>query len=304
MSRQTKSVLMRSNERERLRVAATVTQEREWPQNEPNQGLARMFVVMLLIHVVVIGGVIIYDFVGEPEDAKPVASGPTTAPKTAAPAPTPAPKAVASEPRTPVQPVPALTAETPAATTPPVVNSVKEDAVPAAVPVTAPAALLPQSLLASGSTTVVDLPVASEVKPGPATTVASMTPALTPVHEAAPVVKPKVETTKSEAPKPKIEKAVALGAAPKPVMTPSAARSALNKETRKTSPAVTQKKAEPTKPAPAKKTTTSSRHTVSKGDTVYGIARRYKVSEKALMQANGITNPNALRLGKALVIPR
>jgi membrane-bound lytic murein transglycosylase D len=87
-------------------------------------------------------------------------------------------------------------------------------------------------------------------------------------------------------------------------MTPSAARSALDKEARKTSATVTQKKAEPTKPAPAKKTASSSRHTVSKGDTVYGIARRYKVSEKALMQANGITNPNALRLGKALVIPR
>jgi len=304
MSRQTKSVLMRSNERERLRVAATVTQEREWPQNEPNQGLARMFVVMLLIHVVVIGGVIIYDFVGEPEDAKPVASAPTAAPKTAAPAPTPAPKAVASEPRTPVQPVPALTAEAPAVTTPPAAIPVKEDSVPAAVPVTAPAALLPQSLLASGSTTVVDLPVAPEVKPGPVTTAASMTPALTPVHEAAPAVKPKVESVKTEAPKPKVEKAVALGAAPKPVMTPSAARSALDKEARKTSATVTQKKAEPTKPAPAKKTASSSRHTVSKGDTVYGIARRYKVSEKALMQANGITNPNALRLGKALVIPR
>lgn len=303
MSRQTKSVLMRSNERERLRVAATVTQEREWPQNEPNQGLARMFVVMLLIHVVVIGGVIIYDFVGEPEDAKPVASAPTAAPKTAAPAPTPAPKAVASEPRTPVQPVPVLTAEAPAITTPPAAIPVKEDSVPAAVPVTAPAALLPQSLLA-GSTTVVDLPMAPEVKPGPATTTASMTPALTPVHEAAPAVKPKVESVKTEAPKPKVEKAVALGAAPKPVMTPSAARSALAKDVKKPPTTVVQKKAEPTKPAPAKKTASASRHTVSKGDTIYGIARRYKVSEKALMQANGISNPNALRLGKALVIPR
>lgn len=300
MSRQTKSVLMRSNERERLRVAATVTQEREWPQNEPNQGLARMFVVMLLIHVVVIGGVIIYDFVGEPEDAKPVASSP----KTAAPAPTPAPKSVASEPRTPVQPVPALTAEVPAVANPPAAVPVMTDTVPAAVPVTASAALLPQNLLTSGSTTVVDLPVAAEVKSEPTTAATPMTPALTPVHEPAPAAKPKVEAVKTEAPKPKVEKAVALGAAPKPVMTPSAARSALEKGSKKSSTTVAQKKAEPIKSAPTKKTTASSRHTVSKGETIYGIARRYKVSEKALMQANSITNPNALRLGKALVIPR
>lgn len=303
MSRQTKSVLMRSNERERLRVAATVTQEREWPQNEPNQGLARMFVVMLLIHVVVIGGVIIYDFVGEPEDAKPVASNSTATPKTAAPAPTPAPKPVASEPRTPVQTVPTLTAQAPAVTTPPAAIPVNADPVPAAVPLAAPGALLPQSLLASGSTTVVDLPVASEVKPVPA---APMTPALTPVHEPAPESKPKPkpEVAKAVEPKPKVEKAVALGAAPKPVMTPSAARSALAKDVKKSTPVVAQKKADPIKPAPTKKTSTPSRHTVSKGDTIYGIARRYKVSEKALMQANGISNPNALRLGKALVIPR
>lgn len=304
MSRQTKSVLMRSNERERLRVAATVTQEREWPQNEPNQGLARMFVVMLLIHVVVIGGVIIYDFVGEPEDAKPVASTPTSAPKTAAPAPTPATQSVASEPRTPVQPVPALTAEAPATATPPAASPLKADSVPAAVPVTAPGALLPPSLLASGSTTVVDLPVAGEVKTETAKTAAPMTPALTPLHEPAPAAKPKVESVKTEAPKPKVEKAVALGSAPKPVMTPSAARSALAKDVKKAPPTVAQKRAEPTKPAPTKKTASASRHTVSKGDTIYGIARRYKVSEKALMQANGISNPNALRLGKALVIPR
>ena len=158
MSRQTKSVLMRSNERERLRVAATVTQEREWPQNEPNQGLARMFVVMLFIHVVVIGGVIIYDFVGQPEDAKPVATSSKSAPKSAAPAPTPAPKTVASEPKSPVQEVPTLTATSPIT-----------DVVPAAVPVqvspaggvvsTAPAALLPQSLLTADEGAAGGMPI-------------------------------------------------------------------------------------------------------------------------------------------------
>jgi membrane-bound lytic murein transglycosylase D len=297
MSRQTKSVLMRSNERERLRVAATVTQEREWPQNEPNQGLARMFVVMLLIHVVVIGGVIIYDFVGQPEDAKPVATNSKSVPKTAAPAPTPAPNTVASEPKTPVQEVPVLTSNITTAT----------EGVPVAVPVPNPPAaaqtpvnngsLLTQSMLTAAPTTIVDLPsegtVTAEAKP--------MTAPLAPKPEVAAPEKPKPTPAKAEPAK--VEKAVALGSTPKPVMTPSDARKALQNDAKRTT-TVAQKKSEAAKAAPTKKVSTPSRHTVSKGDTIYGIARRYKVSEKSLMQANGIKNANALRVGKALSIPR
>ncbi|MEZ5385436.1 MAG: LysM peptidoglycan-binding domain-containing protein [Prosthecobacter sp.] len=53
-------------ERHRHRVAL-VTEEGEWNQHEPNSGMARMFVVMLLVHVLLIGGIIIYDFMGEEE---------------------------------------------------------------------------------------------------------------------------------------------------------------------------------------------------------------------------------------------
>jgi hypothetical protein len=53
-------------ERHRHRVAL-VTEEGEWNQHEPNSGMARMFVVMLLIHVVLIGGIIVYDFMGDDE---------------------------------------------------------------------------------------------------------------------------------------------------------------------------------------------------------------------------------------------
>lgn len=53
-------------DRHRHRVAL-VTEEGEWNQHEPNTGMARMFVVMLLIHVVLIGGIIVYDFMGDEE---------------------------------------------------------------------------------------------------------------------------------------------------------------------------------------------------------------------------------------------
>jgi len=51
-------------DRQRHRVSL-VTEEGEWNQHEPNSGTARMFVIMLLLHVVVIIGIIVFDFMGE-----------------------------------------------------------------------------------------------------------------------------------------------------------------------------------------------------------------------------------------------
>jgi LysM repeat protein len=53
-------------ERYKHRVAM-VTDEGAFNQHEPNSNMARMFVVMLLIHVVVIGGIIVYDFMNGEE---------------------------------------------------------------------------------------------------------------------------------------------------------------------------------------------------------------------------------------------
>jgi len=53
-------------ERHRHRVAL-VTEEGEWNQHEPNSGMARMFVIMLLVHVALISGIILYDFMGDEE---------------------------------------------------------------------------------------------------------------------------------------------------------------------------------------------------------------------------------------------
>jgi LysM repeat protein len=56
-------------EKHRHRVAM-VNEEAEWNQHEPNTGMARMFFVMLLIHVVVIGGIIVYDWLNGEEAAQ------------------------------------------------------------------------------------------------------------------------------------------------------------------------------------------------------------------------------------------
>ncbi|MGV3659444.1 MAG: LysM peptidoglycan-binding domain-containing protein [Prosthecobacter sp.] len=60
-------------ERHRHRVAL-VTEEGEWNQHEPNSGMARMFVVMLLVHVVLIGGIIVYDFMGDEQTPQQAAT--------------------------------------------------------------------------------------------------------------------------------------------------------------------------------------------------------------------------------------
>lgn len=60
-------------ERHRHRVAL-VTEEGEWNQHEPNSGMARMFVVMLLVHVILIGGIIIYDFMDDEQTPQQTAT--------------------------------------------------------------------------------------------------------------------------------------------------------------------------------------------------------------------------------------
>jgi LysM repeat protein len=46
------------------------------------------------------------------------------------------------------------------------------------------------------------------------------------------------------------------------------------------------------------------RYVVQPGDSVWGIANRFKVDQDALMKANGVTDPRRLRVGATLVIPR
>lgn len=44
-------------------------------------------------------------------------------------------------------------------------------------------------------------------------------------------------------------------------------------------------------------------HVVQPNETIWGLARRYGVPQERLIAANGITNPELLRVGKELIIP-
>jgi LysM repeat protein len=53
-------------------------------------------------------------------------------------------------------------------------------------------------------------------------------------------------------------------------------------------------------PAPAASGTS---HTVLAGESIFRIAGRYKVSQEALMRANGISDPRKMKIGMKLTIP-
>jgi LysM repeat protein len=296
------NMVQKERDRERLHMAATVTEEAEWHREESNGGLARMFVVMLLIHIVVIGGIIVYDFVGDPNKGKPVTATPTVLPTTAKPA--------------------ALASNTAATATKPIA------AIPVQLHSTTPVAAAPSAPSASATFSVPTAPVQTAAvttpkvislteEPLPASSlpaaVINQKPASMKVEQQ-PEVKPVV--VKEEAPAPRA--AVVAEQITRPIMTPREAERALqeDEDAAKGKPVMRNKETAPKKVEPAKKTVATKKaepkptvrskprgHVIGKGDTIYRLAKKYGVSEKSILSANGIKNPSALRIGKALTIP-
>lgn len=57
-------------------------------------------------------------------------------------------------------------------------------------------------------------------------------------------------------------------------------------------------------PPPAEGPVQGYEHVVATGETLSAIASAYKVSAAAIIKANNLSNPNALRVGQKLFIPR
>lgn len=70
----------------------------------------------------------------------------------------------------------------------------------------------------------------------------------------------------------------------------------------KPKPPAVKPKPKPT-PKPVKVTPSYRNHTVAKGDTLYGLSRKYGVSVSAIQKANGLSGTN-IRQGATLKIPR
>lgn len=57
-------------------------------------------------------------------------------------------------------------------------------------------------------------------------------------------------------------------------------------------------------PAPVNNTfNNSSSHTVVSGDTIWGLSKKYNVSQSAILEANGLSS-NMIRIGQEVIIPQ
>ena len=318
MSKKSKGSVLNMIEHERHRVAASITREQEWEQGEPNSGLARMFVIMLGIHVFVIGGIIVYDFVGGETPAKPVqasgstpssrASSSSTAASVSAPLPT------VTSTSAPPAPAPAPEPAKPALSVPQEAAVSMPKAIPYTEPAGKPAAAASSKPLQTAHANTSD-PIA--FPPDTASSSAAGSAAGSPAKvadsppEPAKASSPQKTRVQADKPKPAADKPASFQ--PKPVAPPSAMRKALAGDGKPPAAVASKKKdsreeSDPPSVKKAAKSSSSSSHqtvkyTVAKGDTVYSLARKYKTTEDAIMKANGIKKASSLGLGKTIVIP-
>lgn len=318
-------------ERRRHQVAM-ITEEGDWNQHESNSGMARVFVVMLLVHVVLIGSIIVYDFIGTEETqsapAPVVSKTPTTDPHelSSTPVKSSLPEAttsaVASSSDIPASgeyevksgdSLPTIAASQGVDIKELIALNHLEDgnielnpltilklparkvAEPAQVAVVKDFPPMPVANTETASAPAAAVIPIEQTPPAPLPAVVSLadnqpsidsTPApATPAMDSAPPAPAPAPVAEPAKPEP-----VKL-VAPKPVPTPTQIAE------KKPAP-----KAEP-KPA-AKPTTSGSRsHTMAKGDTLYGLARKYGVSAAAIQKANNISKPESIRDGAKLIIP-
>lgn len=252
--KKTKPVVQRPNRRlvSRKRLHARAASSRDEiedyeSESEPSMKLSQAFIVVLILHVVAVGGIYGFNKLKE-TTAKPVAK------KEAVPA--------------------AITEKAPEPVAPPQAAKPVETA---AQTYTVVAGDTLKKIASKFNTSIEALEKANNltstsiIRTGQVLTVgkAAAAPAKT---EAVPLAK----ATPS------------VVAKPEPVQ-PAAAKVAPVAETK-----------EAPKEAPAK---AGESYVVAKGDNPYSIAKKFKVTQDALMKANNIDDPRKLKIGQKLVIP-
>jgi LysM repeat protein len=318
-------------ERRRHQVAM-ITEEGDWNQHESNSGMARVFVVMLLVHVVLIGSIIVYDFIGTEETqsapAPVVSKTQTTDPHelSSTPVKSTLPEATTS--------AIASSSEIPASGEYEVKSgdSLPTIAASQGVDVKELIALnhLEDGNIELNPLTILKLPARKVAEPAQVAVVKEFPPMpeagsgtpevaaakVIPIEQTPPAPMPAVVSLADN--QPSIDSTPAP-AGPAMASTPPAPAPAPVAEPAEPEPvklvapkpapapvAIAEKKPAPkAEPKPAAKTTSSGSrsHTMAKGDTLYGLARKYGVSAAAIQKANNITKPESIRDGAKLIIP-
>jgi len=308
---------------------AMVNEEAALSQHEPNSNMARMFVVMLLIHVVVIGGIIIYDWInGDEAQSTTLAQDFTASSSSALPAP--AVNAAILEKQMPIEEY-ATYSWTSGDSIESVAAKLKvtketlirlnmldkgaqldqgsilrypRQPVVRAQPISVAGA---NGELAQLPPPVVSLSAAQEGMSltAPGESGFSFSPTIEKELTPAPIITP--NTPLQDTPPPSVTKdASGLPAQEAPKQAEKSVPKAI--PVPRPPPTLAQaekilvKKAIPTKKtAPAQRSATT--YTVKPNETLYSIATKHHISVKALQESNRITRPELLRDGMQLVIP-
>jgi LysM repeat protein len=291
--------------------------------------MARMFVIMLIVHVALISGIILYDFMGDEETPQQTVTQAARAMSTTTGLPQAAPEVVNAQAQAAadtqefdnyemrsgdsLKSIAAKFGTTEEDITklnlidkglqigPGTMLRVPKQAVPSAIPID-PKTLKPMVAKEDvpKAVPVQDQPPVTKV---PSETVAPLPPPSNP--RVVSLLKENAPTTS----KPKEEPKPVAKAEPKPLVKPNPVPppSQMLKKIADKPPAT--KKAEPAKkttdtpPKTVVKATPARSHTLQSGETLYRLASKFGVSVAAIQKANNIKNPNAMREGMKLVIP-
>lgn len=252
-------------------------------QAEPSMKLSHAFIVVLVLHVLAVGGVFAFNTLKTTQAAPGKKSAPiaeknvekSTEPVAKAPvqaAPAAAPAAAAMKPA--AKPADAAAdAHTVAAGD--TITRIATQHKTTVEAIEKANGLEPTATIRVGQ--VLKIPAkAAAAKPAEAPVMAKAAPA----NEAAVTAKPAASPA-----------AVAAKAAASPTAKTAA------------SPAAKPDAAQPPAEAPAKPAAAGSTYTVAKGDNPYSIAKKLKVSYNDLIKANKIDDPTKLQIGQQLVVP-
>lgn len=322
---------IRPGKKKTHRLSANVTGEEDWEVDEPQIRMSRAFAVMLVLHLVALGGLFAFHVFGK-DDREAEQNATRAAHESSPPPPAAALKTMA--------PVPAVVAGAPAAPRAEIVPD-GEPAVPAGQTHLFKAGETKMLIAAKFGVTIPELEEANaavQFKAGDQLiipqhqriigAVFDKTPANPPLalvvatpsedlghrdfalkkdaeDPYAPVEPSELAalTTERITPERPAARSKTVKAEPQTAVIARAGGSdaaATAPKAKKATPPAAQVPATPVKPRPS--ATGSRTHVVGKGDTVYNVARRYALSPNEILRANGISDPSRLQMGQVLKI--
>jgi LysM repeat protein len=326
--------LIRPGRKKLHRLSASVTGEEDWDVDEPQIRMSRAFAVMLVLHLVAVGGLFAFHVFGK-DDREAEQNATRTAHLNSLPPPAaPAQSTAPVPPAAPAGPAPAPRAEI-VADDPPASDSPQSHILKAGeskMLLTAKYGVTEQELEQANpgmefkTGEILTIPrhqrvigaIASNPEPAnPPLALIVATPSEEVGHRDfalkkgaedpyAPVEPAELAAMAQETSAAARTKTVKAEPTP-PVVRAGSESVASEEPEARPAPAPKVKKATPpavaATPAKPKPAATGSRtHVVGKGDTVYNVAKRYGLSPGEVLRANGISDPSRLQMGQVLKI--